>query len=294
MGNDSQNRWIVLINKSPKGPLGADEINALIAQGIVKRNDAAFLVGGKKTEWKFLWQFAEFDRRKLDENAKKPAAPPKPVVETGGERRTVPQMDVLDLLPSEIASIRPEDLVSRAKPYIPEVPEEFTRGPAFKTGRTISINFGIALFFFVIVIYQVFKSDDKPKPREIANTPPKVESQMGTPETPSHMPLDSSAMPKSRPLEKLEKKNPWAGRKGGAPSTRDSGEIPQADFDRRQEEKLEKSRYDEDDRDQPELSDEEMAEEELPKKSKRRRVPTTEEEEPPPEWLGETDKPAEE
>jgi hypothetical protein len=66
----SQNtpRWIVLIDKTPRGPLEQSEIELLIQQGVIRRNDFAILVSNleEKASWKFLWQFPQFDRRKKE------------------------------------------------------------------------------------------------------------------------------------------------------------------------------------------------------------------------------------
>jgi hypothetical protein len=110
-------RWIVLVQKTPKGPFTTEELQSLIEQGLVRRNDVAFQVleGSQKahTGWKFIWQFEEFERRNPDENSS-----PRPN-EPEEERRTNPRREItLEELPPEIAAIQPDDLVlGRRDPF---------------------------------------------------------------------------------------------------------------------------------------------------------------------------------
>lgn len=104
------NRWIVLIDKTPRGPLTEGEIRALLAQGLIRTNDVAYKIteagSGGKAEWKFLWQFDEFDRRRGVEQAKFPVLErrtPKAEGEVEEEKQAI--------LPQEISAIQPEDLM---------------------------------------------------------------------------------------------------------------------------------------------------------------------------------------
>ncbi len=123
MGNAQLNpedspKWIVIINRMPKGPLEREEIVALIDEGIIRRNDLACLVlesKSEKSEWKFLWQFPDFDRR-ITENRE---VSPELAASREEERRQLASVVELTrkkstLLPEELASIRPEDLIFRA------------------------------------------------------------------------------------------------------------------------------------------------------------------------------------
>ena len=115
MLSDGLNRWILLLNKSPKGPLSEEEIRALLTQGIVRRNDIAYLIpppGDNKaqTEWKLLWQFPQFDRRGDQPAVKKP-------META-ERRIEPAVDprteAFTQIPQDLLNIAPEDLLPKS------------------------------------------------------------------------------------------------------------------------------------------------------------------------------------
>lgn len=67
MSQSQEIRWVVLLHKSPKGPLRSEEVEALLEEGLLRRNDLAFQIGvdgrTKLSDWKFLWQFPEFNRR---------------------------------------------------------------------------------------------------------------------------------------------------------------------------------------------------------------------------------------
>ncbi|MBI3294476.1 MAG: hypothetical protein HYZ71_07065 [Deltaproteobacteria bacterium] len=110
-------RWIVLIQKTPKGPFTTAEVESLIAQGLIRRNDVAFqtMEGEPKahTGWKFIWQFPDFERR----TPKATPQTPKPH-EPQQDRRTTPRAPSTDEIPAEIAAIRPDDLVVTGKAKI--------------------------------------------------------------------------------------------------------------------------------------------------------------------------------
>ncbi|MFM8270470.1 MAG: hypothetical protein ACKN9V_09810, partial [Pseudomonadota bacterium] len=78
MAESKQSQWVILINKSPRGPFVETEIKELLQKGTLRHNDLAFLVpetpGQEKAQWKFLWQFVEFDSRAQEKNNPPPAA----------------------------------------------------------------------------------------------------------------------------------------------------------------------------------------------------------------------------
>jgi hypothetical protein len=118
-------RWIVLINKSPKGPLSEDDIRSLLQQNVLRRNDIAYLLpddpdSKSPTEWKLLWQFPEFDRRREDT----PAPVTQERIVTAEERRRKEnelkaQKAALGELPADLLNISPEDLIPRISPLSP-------------------------------------------------------------------------------------------------------------------------------------------------------------------------------
>lgn len=67
-----QTQWVVMIDKNPVGPYSESSIRQKLEAGELRPNDIAFKIpqGQTKpgTEWKFLWQFLEFDRRNQGED----------------------------------------------------------------------------------------------------------------------------------------------------------------------------------------------------------------------------------
>ncbi len=61
----SQKQWIVLVNRTQQGPFSESEIQEFLVDGSLKASDLGYLITGTKgfPEWKFLWQFPEFERR---------------------------------------------------------------------------------------------------------------------------------------------------------------------------------------------------------------------------------------
>jgi len=107
-------RWIVLVNNLPLGPLTEIQVQELLSQGKITVRDTAVLVGsGSKspqTDWKFLWQFLEFDRR---EWGKEPIIPPT------SERREPVNSDNLKI--RALCTVPPDfqntaDIIEKAEP----------------------------------------------------------------------------------------------------------------------------------------------------------------------------------
>jgi len=137
---DTNRRWIVLLNKAPKGPFSAEEIRELLTKGVIRRNDLASVVAeadGKKSEWKLIWQYIEFDRR----------AGLQPVNATNtkenSDRRKMLSAEeqraaALKALPENWQNIAPEDLLPHSTSnqnqvdtsYQPEEFEKSTRQPS--------------------------------------------------------------------------------------------------------------------------------------------------------------------
>ncbi|MSP19266.1 MAG: hypothetical protein EXR74_06820 [Bdellovibrionales bacterium] len=110
------NHWIVLINKSPRGPLTFEEVSILLKDNVIKRTDLALQISLEnketKSDWKFLWQYSEFDLRAKNDSAESSAEN-----KTLKNNRRTPlnenkiKTEISAVLPDEIAMINPEDLV---------------------------------------------------------------------------------------------------------------------------------------------------------------------------------------
>lgn len=131
MALNEKNRWIVLLNKSPKGPLSKEEIEALLEKKILRRNDIAYLVptdsdAKTPTEWKLLWQFPQFDRRIG------------PSELTPEERRAQhePTFGPSENIPLEFRDISPDELILRSRRY--DETTEVSVGPSTPTEETTS------------------------------------------------------------------------------------------------------------------------------------------------------------
>lgn len=112
--------WIVLINKSPRGPLTFQEVETLLDEKIINRTDLALKLsedGQEKSNWKFLWQHPEFDRR-LNPNSDS-SANPQPSKANTNRRQALTKdqlnQQVSTLMPEEISAINPEDLIVSAQ-----------------------------------------------------------------------------------------------------------------------------------------------------------------------------------
>lgn len=119
MAGQGTNRWVVLLNRSPKGPLTEEEVKTLLERGILRANDIAYLVSEAekgKSEWKLLWQFPEFNRRQARPEAVTEESPPP----SGMRERRAPtppeeiQKKAVSELPPDLMEISPEDLLPRS------------------------------------------------------------------------------------------------------------------------------------------------------------------------------------
>ncbi|MBI4404630.1 MAG: hypothetical protein HY537_10735 [Deltaproteobacteria bacterium] len=115
---EQESKWIVLIQRTPKGPFSLRDIELLLSKKIITRSDYAYKVppkGAKSSAgWKILGQFEEFDRR----GPNKPASENVPVP----ERRQIGPNDnepKANLVPEELSGISPEELVLRSRKEMP-------------------------------------------------------------------------------------------------------------------------------------------------------------------------------
>jgi hypothetical protein len=126
MASQSPRRWIVLIQKSPQGPFSEEAIRELMKKGMIRHNDLAYLHGEvtegvkKPHDWKFLWQYPEFDRRKpqIDPATGKEIPLPPVPAEFVTKRKPLSEDEirqrVAEALPAELLNIAPEDLIPHA------------------------------------------------------------------------------------------------------------------------------------------------------------------------------------
>jgi hypothetical protein len=130
-----ENRWIIIISKQPRGPFTEAEVKELLAQQIIRINDIAFRIDGENPthnyEWKLLWQFPEFDRRKPPTETPTPAVPYDAPPEVKYERKAMPLEEIkrrtLENLPPELANLSLQDLIPRSTRVLEAARLEGTR-----------------------------------------------------------------------------------------------------------------------------------------------------------------------
>jgi len=191
MPNERKRKWIVLVNKMPMGPLSIDEINAFIDGNIIRRGDPAYLVEentGKATEWKFLGQYPEFDRRADKSEVYGPHELPLHAKRRELENNQKTESRLKSLLPKELESIRLEDLILNSA-YFKTLINPPQKKRIFKKEKTstqvnsksnrIFILLGSPLlvaFFFLLYFLNVNQSTPELK-HEISSVPIGVEAK---------------------------------------------------------------------------------------------------------------------
>jgi hypothetical protein len=191
MGEDNQKRWVVLINRAPKGPLTEEEIHTLLTQGVIRRNDIAYRVGeeGPKSasEWKILWQFPEFDRRFQEGNEK--SEKKEPTTLGTPERRQSPDpaeiaQKKLTEVPLDLYEITPEELIPKSTGLSVnlslEKPIDFIDTPIppqprarFGWFRQRWVTLGVPLSSFLLVAYWILSDSEL---GEVARAPLNIPS----------------------------------------------------------------------------------------------------------------------
>src|SRR5690606_35933836 len=134
-------------------PFTFEEVQTLLAQGIVRFNDLAYRLDSADSDgsWKFLWQFEEFERRKEQRDFEAPADRRKNSTEHLHRERT-------ESLPIDIQNIEPHDLLLKSKRDLPAVSEpeeapaaniESFRVPAkpLAIGISLCLVGGLAMYF---------------------------------------------------------------------------------------------------------------------------------------------------
>lgn len=296
-----ESRWIVLIDKTPRGPLTEAEVRTLIEQKIVRVNDLASKlearVEGKKAEWKFLWQFPEFDRRRDRDGTTK--AP----VEERREKKDEAKLEEKkqQLLPEELEGIHPEDLSyhstaitpsSQPKHSFENTPFENPTAPTIGQIRQFNWRAFAAIPVMLVAGVLAFKftggtSKTQPdvKPRSGMQQPvfdgvrgdPEYERDLNSSTTPL-----TAAKPPPVPPREVRKEAPSPADPLTHKANPDRGDISYDEYRRRQEEELERERQDEDRVAAEEQDDEEEAPVKKPKKksaAKKRKAASEEDEE---------------
>ena len=126
MGQQKTKKWVVLLNKVPRGPLAEHEVIALLDEGHLRPNDMAYevppdAVAGieKQTaQWKLLWQFPEFAGHSKESTLEEPdkAVPAVPVSEIPSVEAEAQDPAEAEASSQEVLDIQPEELVLHGRP----------------------------------------------------------------------------------------------------------------------------------------------------------------------------------
>lgn len=274
---DKPAQWIVLIEKTPRGPLSEAEIKTLLSQGVVRINDIAYKVessDSSRAEWKFLWQFVEFDRRNSTHSEREAFRE--------RERRTTKEQTELkeeanSLLPNELSAIQPEDLVfhstssdeKRIDSELPDRLPDLPQGSKFSGQSRWLLAAPLVLVIGYALTRVQLKTEVVEEPKKEMRLPLADEDDVPITRAPTatSQPVRPAAPP-IRPSLRLQKPAP------SLPKPADAGEISYDDYRRQRDEQLEKERQEEEERYREELAEEEGLEDEKPaKKVKKKRKP---------------------
>jgi len=287
----SSKKWIILLNKSPRGPFSEDEIKELMTQGLLRPNDLGFLVPQEgepqDSAWKFLWQFSEFDSRlKEREN------PPPPAVLEKRKPRSEAQIqkDIDEHVPLDLKTIRVEDLILKTQ-AVPK--RDFSSSKQREERETLSqkkidsdslpsktrplfavLGMGAVAAFVFLVIQEFKATSSKTSSRNLTSS-----------ESPGESPskgLKKGSLPSARKAEELSKAAPKTPPPSSKPVERDRGEIREEELlrireeerKRELEEQLRQKRLEEErNREENEEDEAEEAEEENKKSKGSKRKP---------------------
>lgn len=240
--SDADKKWIVLIHKSPHGPLTKEEILVLLQQKVLRHNDVALLVSESQGNgWKFLWQFEEFDRRLIQVDGQ--FVPKKEEARSERRKDTPPPQVSPDAIPEELLNITPEELLGKSKARFSadrlSAPLENISSPemglsvSFINRKTVGIAGG--LFLLVAIVWSLFPSS--------TSTRLNIPSGVSAPDEDDtraveNGPLSGMQRPMRRPSAAVRGKLPPPPKEVEQPGARDNlppeperGEIPREQMD---------------------------------------------------------------
>lgn len=246
MNEQLQKQWIVLLNKSPRGPFTAAEIHSLIAQKVIRHNDVAYLIpenrDSERAAWKFLWQFEEFDSRKNENSNPPPAA----ILE---KRTPKTESEILaqvtEQVPLDLQSIRAEDLIVRTSSAVrreavpqrenkPKEPSSYSPRMERSSLASGSLSAVFALVAFVSLVwlgYGQYKSWNAAPAREVSG-----QNDSKGAAGKAAMKAVEKGVPRAR--NQAGMRNPGPIKPIAPPQARDRGEINQEERRRLHQEEL--------------------------------------------------------
>lgn len=238
MLNQHHKKWFLILNKTVRGPFSYEELKSLVEEGLIKRTDLALLVQeiegeSKKGNWKFLWQYPEFDSR----SSKSP--PPSLPSDDKRQVKTTDQVqqEIEENVPLDLREISIDDLIVRAKTRSRK--ETFTFGTdsessfadsELKSGDTSRPSWTKAIplvLFAFAVIGMILAQSSKPNKKITEVVPSPAPREVASPEKnvlpgPRHPMANRGPGPRRNP-----------DRRGGPPR-RPPGVLPPKERDRGQ------------------------------------------------------------
>lgn len=299
MAKQNLQKWVVILDKYPRGPFSEDEIQQLIEQKHLRRNDLAMLIPSdpqERSDWKFIWQFSQFDLRHKEPEK----APPIAVLEKRKPRSDGQiKVEAEDKIPLDLRSIQIEDLIVKVNTapkkefHFENRPEKTTAEKPFKDSALAS---KVGSGFFVILALGAMLGVGWREVKKIRSDSTKsvVQEQLGKDGSPAKGTANPSKRAALVPKKRVDGSEavapvlPVAPAKGdrkisaeAIPSARDRGEIREEEVlrareeERRREldEKERRVREEEEERKREESGEEENTEN---RKKKAKRVPNEE------------------
>lgn len=279
---EQKKTWVVLIQKKPRGPLQEAEIRALIEQQIVRRNDLAYEVGSSsQAQWKFLWQYPEFDAR-IGEVRPPPAVLEKRKESPPAQNERLEQV-IAEEVPADLLAIRPEDLVLSSKPIASPLATSKDDEPQVRNQSAMSLPvWATPIFGLLVLISVAVWWFDGSADRQLATTPNATQKEnvkmslpVGRAPTQDAAPTQRAAAPVTRSVTSGGSVRPQvtgpARNAAMPPVERDKGEVSYEEFRRKRDEQLNRERKEEERRYQADADDKESPTEEEDAKPKHRK-----------------------
>jgi len=172
----SEKRWVVLIDKSPKGPFTHEEISSLLMAGVLTSNTPAFAIEQEShrasSSWKLLGDFSDFGHKakSLKRRREQERPPDDPSDQDVGNTYIGP---LPEILPEDLSLSQPQSSISTELLDAPEPPEEKApQGPPPSTPHRFLLLglLGMAAFGFWVV-QRVDQKSIEPQTKPALTTP---------------------------------------------------------------------------------------------------------------------------
>lgn len=149
--------WVILLNKSPRGPFSEEEVVSLIQQKLVRPNDMALRVSGEtKSNWRLIKTYPEFQSAFSGTISDAVVTDPQPII-TPVNFEDLPELKAEDLVPRTVKNVFENRLEETAVEAMP-LPA-LKRDSPFGLLKRLSPLMGLFLLFFVG--FEIFRSNSQ-------------------------------------------------------------------------------------------------------------------------------------